>query len=286
MLKQILLPLFAVAVTAIAVEFETLPKYAEPDAEIVYKKTDTEDLTFYLYKPENWKATDRRPLMLMFHGGGWRGGNPAQFSNQCRDYAGKGFVAITASYRLATDDNNVVESYFQTVKDAKSAIRYAKNHAAELGIDPTKIIAAGSSAGAHIAISAALLDPLNDPSDNLQVDPSPAAVILMCPVIDAGPSPGYSCIHARMKDRYREFSPIDNLRKGMPPQLILLGDLDHILSAEHAKTYRQKVEALGNRCDVVMFAGAKHGAFYDGEYYTRSVLSVLRFLTELNLMPE
>jgi len=81
-------------------------------------------------------------------------------------------------------------------------------------------------------------------------------------------------------------SPIDNLRKDMPPQLILLGELDHILSAEHSKTYQQKVEALGSRCDVVMFEGAKHGSFYNGKYYAQGVPSVIRFLRELNLMPK
>jgi acetyl esterase/lipase len=285
MLQQIM-SFFVFATIASAVEFEKLPKYATPDAEIVYKTTDTEELKFYLYKPENWKPTDRRPLMLMFHGGGWAGGNPAQFSNQCRDYAKKGFVAVTASYRLVQGRSSHAEAYFQTVKDAKSAIRYAKTHAKELGVDPAKIIAAGSSAGAHIAICAALLDALNDPSDDLQVDPSPAAVILMCPVVDAGPPPGYQSIYNRLGDRYKEFSPIDNLRKGMPPQLILLGDRDHILSAEHARTYRRKVEALGGRCDVVMFEGAKHGSFYDGKYHTQSVPAVTRFLAELNLVPE
>jgi acetyl esterase/lipase len=288
MLKKVLMPLFAatLAVTAAAVEFEKNPKSAAPDEEIVYKKTDGEDLKLYLYKPENWKATDHRPLMLMYHGGGWRGGNPAQYANQCRDYAKKGFVAITASYRLADTKGDVVATHLRTVEDAKSAIRYAKAHAAELGIDPAKIITAGSSAGGHLAISVALLDQLNDPADDLAISPAPAAVILMCPVIDAGPKPGYDAIYNRLKERYKEFSPIDHLRKDMPPQLILLGDKDHILSAEHAKTYQAKVQALGGRCDVAMFEGAKHAAFYQGKYYTESIPTVTRFLTELKLMPE
>lgn len=285
MLKRFMTSLLATGLLpfAAAVEFKHDPKYAEPDETIIYKETDTEALKLYVYKPEGWKAADRRPLMLMFHGGGWRLGNPSQFANQCRDYSRLGFVAITASYRLAQTDD--VESHLRTVKDAKSAIRFVKANAARLGIDPDKIVTAGSSAGGHLSISVALLDDLNDPGDDLAVSPVPAAVILMCPVVDAGPKPGYQAAYRQLKERYREFSPIEHLREATPPQLILLGTADHILSEEHANTYRKKAEALGNQCKLVMFPGGKHAAFYGGQYYRDSLPHVFAFLTGLGLMP-
>ncbi|MFA5688893.1 MAG: alpha/beta hydrolase [Kiritimatiellales bacterium] len=261
------------------------------DEAVVYKTAGSEQLHFYLYKPAGWQSSDRRPMILFFHGGGWIGGSPSQYASACRTFADKGFVTATVKYRLAAAANrppgmDTVTAHFRTVEDAKSAFRYTKANAAAFGVDPAKIITAGSSAGAHLSICVALLDVLNDPADNLDIVPDPAAVILMCPVIDTGPPPGYEIIYNRFKNRYKEFSPIDNLRSNMPPQLILLGDKDTILSEEHAQTYQSKVRALGSVCELVMVAGAGHSAFYTGKYAEAAIQETTDFLETFNLTGE
>ena len=259
---------------------------AQPNETVVYKKApDGEELKLFVFYPPGYQKTDApRPLMLMYHGGGWRGGAPTQFFNQCRDYADRGYVAISASYRLSPKEKPQ-NTVFHAVEDARSAIRYIKKNAARFGIDPKRIITAGSSAGAHLAIATSVLK-LDAADDDLSIDPSPAAVILMCPVVDAGPPPGYRHIYKRIPDRYKEFSPIHNLHEKMPPQLILLGDKDSVLSVKHAEEYKKQVEEKGCRCDLVIFPGAKHAAFYQGKYYADSQPSVEKFLRDLKLTPE
>ena len=46
----------------------------------VYKRVGERELRLYVIKPSDWKATDHRPAMVFFHGGGWVGGTPVQFN--------------------------------------------------------------------------------------------------------------------------------------------------------------------------------------------------------------
>ncbi len=253
-----------------------------PDETVVYRKTPSgEELKLFVFRPR--RSGVSVPAMVMFHGGGWRGGSPEQFFRQCRDWADCGYVAFSVSYRLSPPEKPQ-NTVFQAVEDARSAVRYLKKHAARFGVDPDRIITAGSSAGAHLAISTSVLK-LDAPDDDLSIDPAPRAVILMCPVIDAGPPPGYGAVYRRIPDRWREFSPIHNLHRSMPPQLLLLGDRDAVLSVEHAREYRRQVMDKGCRCDLEIFPGARHAAFYRGKYYEASRPVIVRFLHDLRLEP-
>src|SRR5690349_11846337 len=49
-----------------------------------YKTVDDRHLRLYVIRPDDWKETDRRPAIVFFHGGGWRGGTPAQFEQQSK----------------------------------------------------------------------------------------------------------------------------------------------------------------------------------------------------------
>ena len=82
--------------------------------------------------------------------------------------------------------------------DAKSALRYVRAHATELGIDPQRIAAAGGSAGGHLAAFTALVDGLDDPQDDLAVSCKPNALVLFNPVFNNGPD---QWGHGRVGDR-------------------------------------------------------------------------------------
>ena len=83
----------------------------------------------------------------MFHGGGWSSGDKAQFRYLCHYFASRGIVSATANYQLAPKkgkqsgkgsgkgaDKASIKRV--CVTDAKSAIRWYKQNAGELGIDP------------------------------------------------------------------------------------------------------------------------------------------------------
>lgn len=256
----------------------------KPDAETVYKTTPQGDLKLYIFRPADWKESDKRPLMLMYHGGGWRGGNPEICFEQGRYFADNGFVAISAQYRKA-DKKLTFDNIGRTVTDAVSAIRYVRKNADKLGIDPAKIICNGSSAGGHISLCVALLNTFQDPADDQTIDRVPNALLLLCPVVHCGPKPGYAPAYRAMKDKYPELSPAHNLRQGMPPQLIVSGTLDHVIPEKYAYQYAEEVRKTGSVCEVQMFQGAKHGAFYRGKFFDQAKPCIEKFLKEQNMWP-
>src|SRR6185436_11894787 len=130
---------------------------------VTYKTVGETKLALYVFNPEGHKASDTRPAIVFFFGGGWTSGSPAQFEQQCRYLASRGMVAMTADYRVAS--RHQVKAA-QCVADAKSAIRYVRAHAKELGVDPKRIAAGGGSAGGHIAGCTGTLPGLDEPGED------------------------------------------------------------------------------------------------------------------------
>ncbi len=102
--------------------------------QVVYKKVGEIDLTLDIEKPADWKATDKRPAIVFYFGGGWVSGTPTQFQKQSEYLATRGMVGIRVKYRTIPKGDKLP---LLCCADAKSAMRYVRSHAAELGIDPT-----------------------------------------------------------------------------------------------------------------------------------------------------
>src|SRR5215216_6200611 len=103
----------------------------EPTEKLTYKEVGGNKLELWVWKPAGWKATDKRSAIVFYHGGGWRGGSPNAFARQSAKLAELGMVAFSARYRLTSEEGVKIED---CVKDAKSAFRWVRSHAAELGI--------------------------------------------------------------------------------------------------------------------------------------------------------
>ncbi|HEY3841198.1 MAG TPA: alpha/beta hydrolase fold domain-containing protein, partial [Bryobacteraceae bacterium] len=144
-----------------------------------YKQTSTRPL--YLYSLAPAQSGSARPAIVFFFGGGWKGGSTDQFDDQARHLTDRGMVSILVDYRVEARDRSTP---FDSVHDARSAMRWVRTHAAELHIDPSRIVASGGSAGGHLAGATAILDGVDDPADDLRVSPAPAALILFNPVLD------------------------------------------------------------------------------------------------------
>jgi acetyl esterase/lipase len=250
---------------------------AAPAAEtVVYKKVGEQELRLHIDKPAGWQAGDQRPALVFFFGGGWVGGTVKQFQPQSEHFAGRGLVGVRVEYRVIPKGDKGPPTV--CCADAKSALRYVRAHAAELGVDPRRIAAAGGSAGGHLAAFAGLVPGLDDPADDLRVDCRPAALVLFNPVFNNGPG---QWGHERVKDRYREFSPAHNIRPGAPPTIVFLGDQDKLIPVSVLRDFAAEMERVGARCDTHVYPGAGHGFFNREPHLAETIAAADKFLVSL-----
>ena len=149
--------------------------------ERVYKTTQQGELRLHLSLPEDWKAADKRPVIVFFFGGGWANGSYLQFVSQSDYFASRGLVAASADYRISSIHHTQPD---KCVEDAKSAVRYLRQHAVELGIDTSRVIASGGSAGGHIAACTALVSGFDADTDDKSISAVPDALVLFNPALN------------------------------------------------------------------------------------------------------
>jgi len=250
----------------------------DPDLQI-YKEVGGHTLNLHIFTPPT-HAQDKelKPAIVFFFGGGWVGGTPTQFYPQCQHLAKRGMVAISAEYRVKSRHH---ASPFDCVEDGKSALRWVRTHAGKLGIDPDRIAAGGGSAGGHVAAAVATVPGLEALGEDLSVSCLPDALVLFNPVYDNGPG-GFG--HAKVKERYKEISPLHNLLEGMPPTIVFLGDQDNLIPVSTAEKFRDDMRKLGNRSELFLYPGQKHGFFNQGKPgngYLQTLAEMDRFLVSL-----
>jgi len=226
------------------------PQLQQPEL-ISYKATNKGPLMLHLFKPSK-PSPAPRPAIVFFFGGGWKIGTPLQFYPECRHFAERGIVAMSADYRTAFTHGTTA---FEADGDGKSAIRWVRAHAKELGIDPHKIIAAGASAGGQVAAAAGTVDGLDEPSEDSSISSRPDALVLWYPVIDNGPQ-GYG--DDNIKARHREISPLHHITPKAPPTILFLGTKDPLVPVATAQDYQTRMKNSGVRCELKLFEGAGH----------------------------
>lgn len=162
-------------------------------------------------------------------------------------------ICFLVDYRVK---NRQHTTPFESLKDAKSAIRYIRERADEFNIDSSRIVAPGGSAGGHLAAATSLIDNYNESTDNLSISCKPNALILFNPVIDNGPG-GYG--YKRIGNEYKSFSPLHNIKKGTPSTIIFQGTNDKHIPIETVKYYQKVMEKVGSRCELRLYEGEGHG---------------------------
>lgn len=254
----------------------------EPDRKILYKTVGDRELYLNLFDPTGFNPTDKRPAYVAIHGGGWTGMNPRYFYPFADHFAKLGMVGVSIEYRLASKARRT--TVFDCVKDARSAMRYIRSHAAELGIHPDKIVVAGGSAGGHLASSTSLFPNVNEVTDDLGVSPEAAAMILYYPVIDTS-AKGYG--QKKIGDRWKELSPVDNVRPGLPPTLLLHGTGDTVTPFPGAKLFTERMKAAGNEIQLITHKDGRHGYFiFDLKLFAEAMKQTETFLKEQKLLDE
>ena len=278
MIPQILLAILAA--TSVSA-FTAQAQAAKTDERLarVYKTVGKRELKLFIQNPPDWKASDKRPALIFFHGGGWKGGAAAQFTPQGRYFSRRGLVCIQVQYRTL---GGKPDTPLVCIQDAKSALRWVRSHAAELGVDAQRIAAGGGSAGGHLAAFTGMVEGLDDPADDLTISPKPQALLLFNPVFDNGPG-GFG--YERVQERYREFSPIDNISADDPPSIVFLGTADNLIPVATAQRFQTESRAAGVRSELHLYQDAIHGFFNDAPYLEQTVALCDEFLVSLGWLP-
>lgn len=228
-------------------------KELQPTRAITYKSGEGYRRELRLFEPQGHQATDRRPCFLAIHGGGWVAGTPDVMYCVASHFADCGWLGISMQYRIARADRGT--TVFDCVKDARSAVRYLRLHAAELGIDPAKIVVGGRSAGGHLSAATALFEGVDEPGEDTTVSCIPAAVICYSAVLDTSEQ-GYG--HDTIGERWQELSPLHHVRPGLPPTLVMHGLRDTIAPTAGAQAFAEAMKKAGNPCELILNQKGSH----------------------------
>lgn len=199
----------------------------------------TEKLLLDVYSPEG-DTEILRPVILWFHGGGFRPGNDkrqdyiVKFS---KDFAKRGYVCLSINYRIREnpkDDRTGTMS--DALKDAMSGLNWIRANQKKLGIDINKIIVGGGSAGGMLTTNFGFKD--NTPAESWNKTGIIGLVNLW-----GSPEPAYM------------FSAID---KNDPPMIIVHGTADKIVSFENAVSLSKQLENNQVKHELIPLEGAEH----------------------------
>jgi acetyl esterase/lipase len=246
---------------------------AEPGAvkEFVYKSTPQGELKLFIHFPADWKPAERRPAIVFFFGGGWTSGTPAQFTPQAEYFAGRGLVTARAEYRIFGKHKTTPD---KCVADARSAVRFLRARAAELGVDPERIVAAGGSAGGHIAACSGLVDGFDADADKA-VSSRPNLLVLFNPVLEM--EGVRKVLDGAGNDVTAAISPVKFLKKESPPAIIFFGTNDRLLAG--AESYMKKGRELGRADELFTAEAQPHGFFNRSPWREITLRQADAFLT-------
>ncbi len=260
---------------------------------VVYKRIGDVALKLHLYLPASTATTDKRPAVIFFFGGGWQTGSPSQFDAHCRHLASRGMVAAAADYRVYSRHKTRA---VKCVEDGKSAVRWLRSHADELGVDPHRIAAGGGSAGGHVAAATAIIPGFEAENEDRSVSSRPDALILFNPALVLAPVDGHppfperrmKTLRTRLGTEPVNLSPYHHVRQGLPPTIVFHGTADKVVPFGTAEAFARAMKQHGNRCELKRYPGKGHGFFNyrrDRATYDQTVKEMDAFLTSIGFLP-
>ncbi len=238
-----------------------------PFTTATYSQPVTGDLRLDVFRPA---ANSRQSAVLIFHGGGWRAGAKEAVHQQAAALAAKGFTGVAVQYRLLD-----TAAWPAQLADARAALSWARVNAAELGIDPARVVAQGHSAGAHLALMTGTIDRAERPAAVVayypatgfyQADPpqgaGPGAPPAPGPIdLDAqGRIPSWMLFPPGTSEaELIAASPISIADVTFPPTILLHATKDSTIGPEASIALHRHLTGLGVPSDLHVYAGRDHG---------------------------
>jgi acetyl esterase/lipase len=256
------------------VDFETGIEYTNPDGQHV---------KLNIARPHT--GAGPFPAVLCIHGGGFRAGDRKGYDTLCKQLAERGYVAATASYRLAPK-----YQFPAAVHDVKAAVRWLRAHAAEYKIDPDRIGVTGGSAGGHLAQFLGVtpgVAQFEGDGGNTNQSSRVACVVNFYGPSDFTKSYGKSVDAAEVlpmflggnletaRQRHIIASPLSWATPEAAPTLIVHGTKDPYVAFEQATWMIDRLKTVGVEADLLTLEGAGHG--FKGEDARRADKAMFEF---------
>jgi alpha-L-fucosidase 2 len=200
-------------------------------------------------------ATSPTPAVVLVHGGGWEAGDRVTYiAPMFALAAARGWAWLSIDYRLTPEVTNR-----EQVTDVRAALAYVRAHAAELRIDPRRLVLVGESASGQLVTHVAASEP------------TLAGVVSFYGVYDLVAMAGdpanprslarrlfrITTMDAAAQATLREFSPVFQASKALPPLLLIAGTADRLIAQQRA--YAAALKTAAARVDTVEVDGAPHG---------------------------
>jgi len=230
------------------------------------------DIAMRIYKPREVRISEKLPILMWFHGGGFVIGSLDTHDSVCRMLANQAdCIVVAVDYRLAPESR-----FPAAVEDCQAALKWVALHAVEFGGDPACIAVGGDSAGANLATVIAIL--ARDAAH-----PKLVFQLLIYPCTAPEPETpshhkfkeGYILSRNSITWFYRQylrsgkdvndfrFAPLihDDL-SGLPPSLIIVAGYDPL--RDEGIEYARKLIEAGNRVRLSNYEGMVHGFYLMG----------------------
>ncbi len=270
---------------------------------ITYIRAGGEELKLDVYQPG--EKTGPNATLIYFHGGGWTASDKESVALDFLPFMEQGWTVVNVEYRLASSAHAPA-----AVEDARCALRWIYRNAEEYGFDLDKIVASGTSAGGHLALTTGMLPASAGldhqcPGDRTRIwnggtsstqELKVAAIINWYGITDvndlqgrpAGPAGAYTDAWLgsdpdRLETAAR-VSPINYVREGLPPVMTIHGDKDPSVHYSQAVRLHEALDKAGVPNELVTVKEGGHGEFSQTEM-VRIYDHIGDFLRENNLGP-
>lgn len=217
----------------------------------VYRTVDGQSLGAYVFEPSATAARTPRAAILLFHGGGWRGGSADWSFDDARRFAALGLVAIAVDYRLSADKLTPIDAFADTC----AAFAWARRHATELKLDPERVAGYGVSAGGHLVASAGTLACPADTGTLQQTRPN--AMLLVSPAVNTARD-GWFRHLLQGRAEPSAYSPLEHADATTPPALIVQGEADTLTRPSGAKAFCERMHAAQATCELALYPNLGH----------------------------